>query len=65
MALPFTVNGVNRDEKTGKTVLGVTARTSINRRDYGISFSRPDNPAFLGDMVEIELNLITRAASAQ
>lgn len=65
IALPFTINGVNRDEKTGKTVLGVTARTTLNRRDFGINFARPDNPNFLGDMVEIELNLITRAASPQ
>lgn len=63
IALSFTINGVTRDEKTGKTTLGVTARTTVNRKDYGVSFSRPDNPNFLGDMVEIELNIITRAAS--
>ena len=65
IALPFTINGVTRDEKTGKTTLGVTARMTVNRKDYGVSFSRPDNPNFLGDMVEIELNIITRAASPQ
>lgn len=65
IALPFTINGVRRDEKTGKTTLGLTARTTLNRRDYGINFSRPDNPNFLGDMVEIELNLVTKAASPQ
>jgi polyisoprenoid-binding protein YceI len=65
IALPFTINGVRKDEKTGKTTLGATARTSVNRKDYGVSFSRPDNPTFLGDMVEIELNVITRAASPE
>lgn len=65
LALPFTVNGVKKDEKTGKTTLGVTARASINRRDFGIAFARPDSPDFLGDMVEVELNLITKAASPQ
>ncbi|HYP01008.1 MAG TPA: YceI family protein [Pyrinomonadaceae bacterium] len=65
IALPFTINGVRKDEKTGKTTLGATARTTVNRKDYGVSFSRPDNPAFLGDMVEIELNIITRAASPE
>ena len=64
IALPFTINGVTRDEKTGKTTLGATAKTTINRKDYGVSFSQPANPNFLGDMVEIELNIITRAASA-
>ncbi|HJR09457.1 MAG TPA: YceI family protein [Pyrinomonadaceae bacterium] len=65
IALPFTINGVSKDAKTGKTTLGVTARTTVNRKDYGINFSRPDNPTFLGDMVEIELNVITRAASPE
>jgi polyisoprenoid-binding protein YceI len=63
--LPFTINGVMKDEKTGKTTLGVTARTTLNRRDFGINFARPDNPTFLGDVVEVELNVITRAASPQ
>jgi polyisoprenoid-binding protein YceI len=63
--LPFTINGVSRDEKTGKTTLGLTARTTLNRKDFGVSFSQPANPNFLGDMVEIELNIITRAASPQ
>jgi polyisoprenoid-binding protein YceI len=65
VALPFTVNGVTRDEKSGKTTLGVTARATLKRSDYGITFARPDNPNFLGDAVEIELNLITRPASPQ
>jgi len=65
IALPFTINGVRKDEKSGKTTLGATARTSVNRKDFGVSFSRPDNPTFLGDMVEIELNVITRASSPE
>jgi polyisoprenoid-binding protein YceI len=63
IALPFTINGLTRDEKSGKTTLGATARTTINRKDYGVNYSNPANPNFLGDMVEIELNIITRAAS--
>ena len=65
IALPFTINGVRKDEKSGKTTLGATARTTVNRKDFGVSFSRPDNPNFLGDMVEIELNVITRASSPE
>ena len=65
IALPFTLNGVRKDEKTGKTTLGATASVTLNRRDFGINFARPDNPTFLGDTVEVELNLITRAASPQ
>ena len=65
IALPFTINGVTREATTGKTTLGATARTTINRKDYGVNFSRPDNPNFLGDLVEVELNIITRASSPQ
>jgi polyisoprenoid-binding protein YceI len=62
--LPFTINGVSK-AADGKTTLGVTARATVNRRDYGINFARPDNPNFLGDTVEVELNVITRAAAPQ
>ena len=65
IALPFTINGVRKDEKTGKTTLGATARTTVNRKDYGVSYANPQNPTFLGDMVEIELNIITRASSPE
>ena len=65
IALPFTINGVNKDAKTGKTTLGLTARTSISKKEYGMTWAQPANPGFLGDMVEIELNIITRAASPQ
>ena len=65
IALPFTINGIRKDEKSGKTQIGATARTSLNRKDFGINFSRPDNPTFLGDVVEIELNVITRAAGPE
>lgn len=64
IALPFTINGVKKGAD-GKTTLGATARTTVNRRDYGINFARPDSPDFLGDVVEIELNVVTRAAAPQ
>lgn len=65
IALPFTINGVNKDAKTGKTTLGLTARTSISKKEFGMTWGRPDNPNFLGDMVEIELNIITKAGTPQ
>lgn len=54
-----------RKAPDGKTAIGVTARTALNRKDLGVSFARPDNPDFLGDMVEVELNVITRAAAPE
>jgi polyisoprenoid-binding protein YceI len=65
IALPFTINGVRKNPKDGKTTLGATARTTLNRRDFGVSFSRPDSPDFLGDVIEIELSIVTRAAAPE
>lgn len=65
IALPFTINGVRKNPKDGKTTIGVTARASLNRRDFGVSFNRPDNPDFLGEVVEVELNVVTRAAAPE
>ena len=62
IALPFTITGVQKNPTTNKTVLGVRATLSISRRDYGINFSRQDNPNFIGDVIDIELDLVTRAA---
>lgn len=64
-AVPFTSNGISKDAKTGKTSLGATARISVNRRDYGINYSRADNPTFIGDVIDIELNIITRLGTVQ
>src|ERR671916_1583067 len=60
--LPFTVNGVRKNPQTGATTLGVSSRLTLNRKDYGIAFSNPNSPDFLGDQIEIELDLITRPA---
>jgi polyisoprenoid-binding protein YceI len=60
--LPFTINGVRKNPQTGATTLGFSSRVTLNRKDYGINFSRPDNPDFLGDQIEIELDLVTRPA---
>ena len=60
--LPFTINGVRKNPATGATTIGVSSRLTLNRKDYGVSFSRPDNPDFLGDQIEIELDLVTRPA---
>lgn len=63
--LPFTINGVRKDEKTGKTTLGVSAHTVIKKSDYGMTWNRPDNPNFLGDEVTIDLDIVTKAANAK
>ncbi|HEU4594048.1 MAG TPA: YceI family protein [Pyrinomonadaceae bacterium] len=63
IALPFRINGLRKDEKSGRTTLGITARTTIKKSDFGMTWARPDNPNFLGDEVEIVLDILTRTAA--
>jgi polyisoprenoid-binding protein YceI len=60
ITLPFTITGVNKSP-SGQATYGFSARMPINRQDYGVAFKRRDNPDFIGDVVEIQIDLITRA----
>lgn len=59
IAIPFTVTGktINAEKKT---VVGFSGRLKLNRQDYGISFENKNRPGFLGNEIDIELNLITK-----
>lgn len=61
IALPFTVTGTFKNPTTGKISVGYSAKTVLNRRDYGINYSRQDNPTFVGDNITVEIELVTRA----
>ena len=61
IALPFAVNGTFTNPANGKIAVGYSAKLVLNRRDYGINYSRQDNPTFIGDNITVEIELITRA----
>jgi len=61
IVLPFQITGVNKDPVSKKMNLGYSTRTVLNRRDFGINWTHPKVPNFIGDNVEIEINLITKA----
>ena len=61
ITLPFQITGVSKDPALKKMNLGYSARIVLNRRDYGVNWSHPKVPNFVGDNVEIEINLITKA----
>jgi polyisoprenoid-binding protein YceI len=65
ITLPFQITGVSKDAASKKMSLGYSARTVLNRRDYGINWSHAKVPNFVGDNIEIEINLITRAIDVQ
>lgn len=61
IALPFTITGISKDPVTKKMNLGYSAHITLNRRDFGINWRHQTVPNFVGDNVEIEINLITKA----
>ena len=60
IAMPFVVKGPDRDEAKKKMVVGYSASLPINRRDFGVNWEHPSAPGFVGDNIEIEINLITK-----
>ena len=61
IALPFTVTGTQKNPSNNKFSVGYSAKIVLNRRDYGINYSRQDNPTFVGDNITVEIELVTRA----
>lgn len=65
IALPFTVTGTFKNPANNKTSVGYSAKVVLNRKDYGINYSRQDNPTFVGDEITVEIELVTRALDAK
>jgi polyisoprenoid-binding protein YceI len=61
IALPFTVNGTFKSPTTNKMSVGYSAQMVLNRRDFGINYSRQDSPTFVGDNITVEIALVTQA----
>jgi polyisoprenoid-binding protein YceI len=65
IALPFSVTGTNKDATGKKMNIGYSARLTLNRRDYGITWSHQSVANFVGDNIDVEIDLITRAIDVQ
>jgi polyisoprenoid-binding protein YceI len=61
IALPFTIIGPNTDAAAKKMNVGYSSHLTLNRQDFGMNWKHKTVPNFVGDNVEIELSLITRA----
>ena len=60
IALPVSLTGSFTDPKTGKQVNGFAANITLNRRDYGINWTHSVLASFVGDEVEVELEVLTK-----
>ena len=61
IALPFTITGTQKNPTNNKFSVGYSAKMVLNRREFGINYSRQDNPTFVGDNITVEIELVTRA----
>ena len=61
IALPFSITGTSTDPTGKKKNIGYSAHMTLNRRDYGINWSHQQVPGFVGDNIDVEIDLITRA----
>jgi polyisoprenoid-binding protein YceI len=61
IVLPINMTGKIVDPTTKKSTFGFSATLTLNRMDYGINYQRKGAEGFIGNMVEIELNLLTKA----
>jgi len=61
LALPFTVIGPNKNAAGDKMNFGYAAHVTLNRRDFGINWQHKTVPNFVGDNVEVDIELITKA----
>ena len=61
ISLPFTIIGPSKNVAGDKLNLGYAARIALNRRDFGINWEHKTVPGWVGDNVEVELELITKA----
>lgn len=65
IALPFSITGTFKNPTTNKLSVGYSAKMVLNRRDFGINYSRQDSPTFVGDNITVEIELVTRALDAK
>jgi len=61
--LPFSIAGVVK--KNGMTNVGYRARMTLNRLDYGINWENKNSPGFVGDNIDLEIDVITKAIKDQ
>ena len=61
ISLPFTILGPTKNATGDKMNLGYATRITLNRRDFAINWEHKTAPGWVGDNVEVELELITKA----
>lgn len=65
IAIPFSIVGPNKHAAGDKMNLGYAAHLTLNRRDFAINWEHKTVANFVGDTVQVDLDLITRAINVK
>jgi polyisoprenoid-binding protein YceI len=57
--LPISLTGQFENPVTKKLIFGFQASTKLNRRDYGITWEHQALATFVGDEVQIDIDIIS------
>ena len=60
ISLPFRMKVHGPREPGGASSLGIVARMTLNRREFGINWTHNAVPDFVGDEIEVDLAITTR-----
>ncbi len=63
--MPFTVNGLHESREENKVLIGLSASTTLNRQDFGVSWKHPAVALFVGDEIQVDIHLISKRADRQ
>jgi polyisoprenoid-binding protein YceI len=58
VSLPVAIHGLRKE--AGTASIGLSTSATIDRQQYGVSWTREDIPDFVGDEVEIEIHLLSK-----
>jgi len=65
ISIPFTIACPTKNAAGDKANFGYAAHITLNRRDFGINWEHKTVPNFVGDNIEVELLLITKAVDTK
>lgn len=60
ISFPFTIAGRNVNPKDQTVRYGFDATLEVNRRDFGINYTNKADPTFIGDVVTVNLQILTK-----
>jgi len=65
ISFPFSIKGKELNKTKTHVTMGFFATLKIDRTEYGVNYQHKSVPNFIGNEVEVRLNIMTRSARVQ